>query len=401
MKLSDIFIFSFKASSGHSTRTLLMLLAMAIGVASVVLFTSLGEGAKQYVTREFSSLGTHLLIILPGRFETTGGPPPLLGQNPRDLTLEDALALTRSSHIRYVAPITVGSAPVSFREKNREVIVMGSTPNIFEVRQLTKAQGEFLPPGDPAKGSAVCVIGYKLKKELFGNETPLGEWIRIGERRFRIIGVLAKKGQSLGMDMGDVVIIPVASAQTLFNTSALFRVLVQAKGHESIEKAKESIIDIIRERHDGEDDITVITQDALLSTFDRILTALTLSIAGVAAISLLVAGILIMNVMLIAVSQRRSEIGLLKSIGAKNSQVLNLFLMESALLSLSGAFTGVIISFIAIWVFRQMVPGFPLPISLWGLSAAIGIALSAGLVFGVMPAKRASALDPVEALSRR
>ena len=401
MKISDIFIFSFKASSGHSTRTLLMLLAMAIGVASVIIFTSLGEGAKRYVTREFSSLGTNILIILPGRSETTGGPPPLLGQNPRDLTLEDAIALTRSSYIRYVAPITIGSAPVSFGDKNREVIIMGSTPNIFEIRQLATAQGEFLPPGDPSKGAAVCVVGYKLRKELFGNTTPLGEWIRIGDRRFRIIGVLAKKGQSLGMDMGDVVIIPVASAQTLFNTSALFRVLVQANGHESIKKAKKSIIKIIRERHENEDDITVITQDALLSTFNRILTALTMSIAGVAAISLLVAGILIMNVMLIAVSQRRSEIGLLKSIGAKNGQVLYLFLVESALLSLSGALIGMIIAFVAIWVFRRIVPGFPLPISLWGLSSAVGIALSAGLVFGVMPARRASMLDPVEALSRR
>ena len=401
MRISDIFIFSFKASSGHSTRTLLMLLAMAIGVASVIIFTSLGEGAKRYVTREFSSLGTNILIILPGRSETTGGPPPLLGQTPRDLTLEDAIALTRSSYIRYVAPITLGSAPVSFGDKSRDVLIMGSTPNIFEIRQLATAQGKFLPPGDPTKGEGVCVVGYKLRKELFGNMSPLGEWIRIGERRFRIIGVLAKKGQSMGMDMGDVVIIPVASAQALFNTSALFRVLVQAKGHELIQKAKESIISIIRERHDNEDDITVITQDALLSTFDRIIRALTLSIAGIAAISLLVAGILIMNVMLIAVSQRRSEIGLLKSIGAKNSQVLSLFLVESALLSILGAMVGVVISFIVIWVFMRMVPAFPIDIPLWGLSSAIGIAVAAGVVFGVMPARRASALDPVEALSRR
>jgi putative ABC transport system permease protein len=401
MRISDIFIFCFRASSGHRTRTLLMLLAMTIGVASVIIFTSLGEGARRYVTREFSSLGTNLLIILPGRFETTGGPPPLLGQNPRDLTLGDAMALTRSSYIRYVAAITIGSAPVSFGVKSREVLVMGSTPNIFEIRQLATAQGIFLPPGDPTKASAVCVIGYKLRKELFGNINPLGEWIRIGDRRFRIIGVLAKKGQSIGMDMSDLVIIPVASAQNLFNISSLFRVMVQANGNESINKAKESILRIIRERHDNEDDITIISQDALLSTFNRILTALTLSIAGVAAISLLVAGILIMNVMLIAVSQRRSEIGLLKSIGARNSQVLNLFLVESALLSLTGALSGVIISFIAIWIFRRMVPAFPVIVPLWGLSSAIGIALAAGLVFGVMPARRASKLDPVEALSRR
>ena len=378
-----------------------MLLAMAIGVASVIILTSLGEGAKRYVAREFSSLGTNILIVLPGRSETTGGPPPLLGQTPRDLTLEDAIALIRSSYIKYVAPITLGSAPVSFGDKSREVLIMGSTPNIFDIRQLATAQGEFLPPGDPTKGAAVCVVGYKLRKELFGNTETLGEWIRIGERRFRIIGVLAKKGQSLGMDMGDVVIVPVASAQTLFNTSALFRVLVQAKGHDSIQKAKESIISIIRERHDNEDDITVITQDALLSTFDRVLTALTLSIAGVAAISLLVAGILIMNVMLIAVSQRKSEIGLLKSIGARNSQVLSLFLVESALLSLTGAVLGVIVSFAVLWIFMRLVPAFPVTLSLWGLFAAVGTAFTAGLVFGVMPARRASALDPVLALSRR
>jgi putative ABC transport system permease protein len=401
MRIPDIFIFSYKASSGHKIRTILMLLAMSIGVASVIIFNSLGEGAKQYVTREFSSLGTNLLIVLPGRSETTGGPPPLLGQNPRDLTLEDAIALTKSPYIKYVAPITIGSAPVLYGVKSREVIIMGSTPNIFEVRQLSTAQGEFLPEGDPSKGAAVCVLGYKLKKELFGNMTPLGEWVRIGDRRFRVIGVLAKKGQSLGMDMSDMVIVPVVSAQSLFNTSALFRVMIQASGNESIEKAKESIIRIIRERHDNEDDITIITQDALLSTFDRVLTALTLSIAGVAAISLLVAGILIMNVMLIAVSQRRSEIGLLKSIGAKNSQVLTLFLVESALLSFAGAMLGMIIAFIIIWVFMRMVPAFPITVPLWGLSSAVGIALAAGIVFGVLPARRASHLDPVEALSRR
>ena len=401
MKIGDIVRFSIRASSGHSTRTLLMLLAMAIGVMSVILLSALGEGARRYVTREFISLGTHLLIVLPGRFETTGGPPPLLGQNPRDLTLEDSLALTRSSYIRYVAPITLGSAPVSYQEKDREVLVLGSTPDIFNIRQLATAQGGFLPEGDPTRGSAVCVMGYGLKKELFVNQSPLGQWIRIGDRRFRVIGVLAKKGQSIGLDMADVIIIPVASAQSLFNTSALFRIMVQAKGPEAIPRAKESILNTIRQRHDGEDDVTVITQDALLSTFNRILTALTLSIAGVAAISLIVAGILIMNVMLIAVSQRKTEIGLLKSIGANNGQIHRLFLSESAMLSLIGALCGLVLPFLIIWIFRHMVPGFPVMVPLWALLSATGIAIITGLVFGVMPARRAAKLDPVQALSRR
>jgi len=401
MKTKDVIQFSTRALSGYPTRTFLMILAMAIGVASVILLTALGEGARRYVTNEFTSLGTYLLIVLPGRSETTGGPPPLLGETPRDLTLDDALSLTRHSAIRRVAPITVGSAPVSWKHRDREVSVLGSTEALYDIRHLSMAQGRFIPAGDPTRGLAVCVIGYKLKKELFGNQSPLGQWIRIGERRFRVIGELAKKGQSLGLDMGDVVIVPVASAQTLFNTSSLFRILVQANGRDAIPKAKKTILSTIRERHEGEDDVTVITQDALLSTFDRILVTMTLSVAGIAAISLSVAGILIMNVMLIAVSQRTSEVGLLKAIGTPGNQILRLFLAESAILSLMGAGFGVILAFLGTWGLARVFPRFPFTIPIWALAAAVFVALVTGLVFGVLPARRAAKLDPVASLSRR
>mgnify|MGYP001821411037 FL=1 len=401
MRSGDVILFSIRASSGYPTRTLLILLAMAIGVASVILLTALGEGARRFVTSEFTSLGTYLLIVLPGRSETTGGPPPLLGQTPRDLTLEDALSLTRSSAIRRMAPITVGSAPVSWKHRDREVSILGSTADLFEIRHLSMAQGKFIPAGDPTRGLAVCVMGYKLKKELVGNQPPLGEWVRIGDRRFRVIGVLAKKGQSLGLDMGDVVVVPVASAQALFNTSALFRILVQANGRDAISKAKKAILSTIRQRHEGEDDVTVITQDALLSTFDRILVAMTFSVAGIAAISLSVAGILIMNVMLIAVSQRTSEVGLLKAIGTPGTQILRLFLAESAILSLIGAGFGVILAYLGTWGLARAVPRFPFTVPVWALGAAVFVALLTGLVFGVLPARRAAKLDPVQALSRR
>jgi putative ABC transport system permease protein len=401
MKSGDVIQFSWKALSGYPTRTLLMILAMAIGVASVILLTALGEGARRFVTDEFTSLGTYLLIVLPGRSETTGGPPPLLGETPRDLTLEDALSLTRSSTIRRMAPITVGSAPVSWKHRDREVSVLGSTAELFEIRHLSMAQGRFIPAGDPSRGLAVCVLGYKLKKELFGNQSPLGEWVRIGDRRFRVIGVLAKKGQSLGLDMGDVVVVPVASAQALFNTSALFRILLQANGREAIPKAKKAVLATIRKRHEGEDDVTVITQDALLSTFDRILVAMTLSVAGIAAISLSVAGILIMNVMLIAVSQRTTEIGLLKAIGARGTHILGLFLAESAILSLIGAGFGLILAFLGNWGLAHAFPRFPITAPIWALVAAVSVALLTGLVFGVLPARRAARLNPVQALSRR
>jgi putative ABC transport system permease protein len=401
MKAFDVIRFSFQAATGFRTRTLLILLAMAIGVGAVIMLTALGEGARLYVTREFTSLGTHLLITIPGRSETTGGPPPLLGETPRDLTLDDALALKRSTAIRRVAPIALGSAPVSWQQRSREVTIMGSTAALFDIRQLSMAQGRFLPAGKPSLQSAVCVLGYKVKNELFGNTSPLGKWLRIGGRRFRVIGVLTPKGQSLGMDMGDIAIVPVASAQSLFNTTSLFRILIQATGRDSVSRAKQAILDIIRDRHEGEDDVTVITQDALLSTFDRIFTALTLTVAGIAAISLAVAGILIMNVMMISVSQRTTEIGLMKAIGASGGQVLRLFLSESAVLSAIGALLGVLLALIGTWTSLRLYPDFPVTIPLWSLAAAIGVGMLTGLVFGVLPARRAAGLEPVEALSRR
>ncbi|MGD8970899.1 MAG: ABC transporter permease [Desulfobacterales bacterium] len=401
MKTFDVLRFSFRAAVGYPARTLLTLLAMAIGVGAVILLTALGEGARRYVTREFTSLGTHLLITIPGRSETTGGPPPMLGETPRDLTLEDALALKRSSAIRRVAPVAIGSAPVAWQQREREATIMGSTAEMFDIRQLSMAQGRFLPAGNPSRGSAVCVLGYKIKRELFGNSSPLGEWVRIGGRRFRVIGVMTAKGQSLGLDMGDIAIIPVASAQMLFNTSSLFRILIQAGGREAVPRAKKAILKILQDRHEGEDDVTVITQDALLKTFDRIFNALTLTVGGIAAISLAVAGILIMNVMMISVSQRKTEIGLLKAIGSPRNQILRLFLSESAVLSLMGSFLGVVLALVGTWACLRIYPNFPVTIPWWALAAATAVGVFTGLVFGVLPARRAAGLEPVEALSRR
>jgi putative ABC transport system permease protein len=401
MQIPDMLKFNVKACKGYPLRTMLMLLAMAIGVSSVVVLSTLGEGARLYVTGEFASLGSHLLIVLPGRSETVGGAPPLIGETVRDLTLADALALRKSTAVRKVAPMSVGAAPVSWNGREREVPILGSTPDFFDIRDMAIATGRLLPDGSPFQGSGVCVLGYRLKEEIFGNVSPLGEWIRIGESRFRVVGVMAKKGQSLGFDMGDVAVIPVASALRLFNKASLFRVLVQADGRESIPKAKEDILEIIQMRHEGEDDITVVTQDAVLSAFDKIFKALTMTVAGIAAISLSVAGILIMNVMLIAVSQRNAEIGLLKAIGATGRQIMAIFLSEAAGLSLLGAMAGVLLSLLGVWFFGRMFPAFPMSIPLWALTAAVMISLATGMIFGVLPARMASRLDPVAALSKR
>lgn len=194
MHLTDVLNFSLKAFRGYPLRTVLMLVAMAIGVSSVVVLSTLGEGAREYVTGEFATLGSHLVIVLPGRSETVGGAPPLIGETVRDLTLADAMALVRSPAVRRVAPMCVGAAPVSWKGREREVSILGSTRDFFDIRNMSMANGKFLPGGNPFQGSGVCVLGYRLKAEIFGTVSPLGEWIRIGGSRFRVIGVMAKKG---------------------------------------------------------------------------------------------------------------------------------------------------------------------------------------------------------------
>jgi putative ABC transport system permease protein len=280
-------------------------------------------------------------------------------------------------------------------------MVLGSTAELKAVRHLELARGSFLPAGDPFSSPAVCVLGETLKTELFGTASAVGKLVRIGDRRFRVIGVLASKGQSLGANIDDVAIIPVAAAQALFNTQALFRVLVEVRSRESIPAAKRAIETLITARHEGENDITVISLDAMLSTFDRIFTALTLTVAGIAAISLAVAGILIMNVMLIAVSQRTQEIGLLKALGAPPRLITRLFLGEAALLSLFGAAAGVAIAYLGLFALGRLFPNFTLSAPLWAIAAGVGVAVGTGVLFGWLPARRAARLDPVQALSRR
>ncbi len=401
MSLSDILHFALTSVRGYRSRSLLTLLAMAIGVAAVVMLTALGEGARRYVVDEFASLGTNLLIVLPGRSETTGGPPPLLGATPRDLTLDDALALERLPEIGRVAPISVGSAPVSWQGREREANIVGTTSSFKQVRHVKLAQGRFLAAVDPHSGSPVCVIGAKIREELFGARPALGQWLRIGDWRFRVIGILGSEGRSIGMDLQEVVVIPVPSAQALFNAPSLFRILAQARVREDMQPAAKAIRQLIKNRHEGEDDVTVITQDAVIATFDKIFRALTYTVGGIAAISLAVAGILIMNVMLVAVSQRTPEIGLLKALGAPRRQIQMLFLAEATLLSVLGALVGLALGLGVSAAAGKLYPIIKLVPPPWAVGAALATALAAGLVFGVLPARRAAGLDPVQALSRR
>jgi putative ABC transport system permease protein len=401
MKPADVLRFAARAATGYPLRTALMILAMSIGVAAVVVLTALGDGARRYVVNEFSSLGANLVIVLPGRSGTGGfNPANAITNTMRDLTVGDAKALLRAPAVLRTAPITIGTSEATFNGKLRDVTVVGTTADYIEVRRMSVAQGRFLPD-DADQAASVAVLGAKIREELFGAEPALGQMIRVGDRRFRVIGVLAQSGQGLGMNADEVVVVPVAAAQGMFNTNTLFRILVEARNRSAIEDARSQTLEIVKARHGNEEDVTVITQDAILATFDRILGVLTLGVGGIAAISLAVAGILVMNVMLVAVTQRTGEIGLMKALGAPGHTIRNAFLVEATLLSISGAVMGYLIGEAGAFVLRSLYPTLPAYPPNWAIFAAVGTAVSTGLLFGVMPARRAARLDAVQALAKR
>lgn len=380
-------------------RTLLSLLGVTVGVACVVVLVGLGEGARRYVVQQFESLGTRLLTVVPGRTETAGALPGL-GKPPNDLTLEDAARLRRLPGVRSVAPVVLGNETVSRGELSRRSLVLGTTPEMRALRGLQLRSGSFLPDGPWERGAPVAVLGRSLARELFGGRHPVGARIRVGDWRLRVVGVLEGRGVHMGVDLDEVLFLPAASALSLFDLSSLSRVVLEARPGADVEAVRRAAERLLLERH-GERDVTVVTQDAVLSTVSRILGVLTLALAGIAAVSLLVAGVGIMNVMLVSVAERTREIGLCKALGAAPRQVLGLFLVEACLLSLLGSLAGVALGQLGTRLLSATWPALDASPPAWAVALAVGLALTVGLLSGVSPARRAMRLDPVAALSRR
>ncbi len=401
VNIADQVFFCWQAILRHRFRSIMVLLAISIGVASVVVLTALGEGARQYVLGEFAFLGKDILVVLPGKKETTGGLPPIMGEAPRDLTLDDTHNLGRRlSSIDQLAPLIVGSAEVSYDARAREVMVLGTTEAFVSLRSLRLASGRNIKTDDFRRDSNECLIGETVKDELLGSISATGIKLRIGDYRCRIVGVLAGRGDAMGMNLSDAIIISVASAEKLFDTPGIFRLLVSVKPGFDIDSVKQRIIEVMTDLHQGEEDITVISPDAMLATFDDIFVVLTLGVAAIAGISLLVAGVLIMNVMLINVSQRTEEIGLLKALGASADDVQRLFLLESIITVAVGTGVGWLSGWLLVTVGRELIPNVPFQTPPWATLIAIAVALLTGLVFSWLPAKRASELQPVTALQK-
>jgi len=400
MSPGEVVAFSSAALRGHRLRSLLSLTGVAVGIAAVVVLTALGEGARRYVLDQFARIGSDFVGVLPGKVETTGAIPGL-GGAPNDLTLADAQALVRAlPDVRHVVPLAVGTETVARGDRRRQVLVAGVTAAFLEVRRLQVARGRFLPELEMDRGAPVVVLGEKVAHELFGAADPIGEVVRVGDRRCRVTGVLQSRGQQMGMNMDDVALLPVATVMRMFNRTSLFRILIQGQPGADLARIKERALAVLVERH-GEEDVTLMTEDAVLASLGSIFTALTLALAAIAAISLGVAGIGIMNVMLVAVSERTAEIGLLRAVGASRRQILACFLAEAALLSTTGGLAGLAAGWLGTRVLVGIWPALPASPPTWAVVAALGLSVAVGAFFGWLPARRATRLDPVEALARR
>ena len=400
MTLRDLIGLSLEAQLRHRLRTALTLGGIGIGVTAVVILTSLGTAAKAYVTSQFSGLGTSVVIVLPGKVETSGF--PTFGGSTRDLTIEDTESLLkRAPAVRTVAPISMGTARFAWGGRHRDVRVVGTTAEFKVIRGLRLRLGQFLPAGDPRMASPVAVIGANVHREVFVGQNPIGQAVRLGQNRFRVIGVLEPQGTNLGLDVDEMVMVPVTSGLRLFDQTGLFRIFTQGGGPEDVPEIVRQIRRVLTDRHDGLEDFTLITQQAMLKTFQSVIDALTVALAGIAAISLAVAGIGIMNVMLVSVSERAAEVGLLKALGARRRQILSVFLADAVMISSAGGLIGVVFGVLLVGVGALVFPAFPLRPDLGWIMVAMTLTLVAGILFGLMPARRAARLAPVDALRGR
>lgn len=399
MLARDLLSHAGHALTGHPLRTGLSLLGIGVGVAAVVLLTGLGEGARRYVTSQFSDLGSNLIAIMPGKVETKGI-VPLFGGTTRELTLADARAVRRRCRqVRHVSPLVLGATDAELGSRSRSANVLGTTREYFDLRSLKVSSGTTLPDIDLEQGMRVAVIGRTVQRELFREESPLGKVIRLGQWRFRVVGVLEPKGRLMGMDIDDLVLVPVATAMQMFDRQGLFRLLMSARSRSDAEAAMAEVRGVLRERHDGDEDFTMISQGAMMGALDSILEALGMALVGIAAISLSVAGIGIMNVMLVSVTERTSEIGLMKSVGATDGQIMGLFLLEAASLALVGGVLGTLGGFAGSLLLSELISGLDARPPGWAVIAALATAVSVGITFGLLPARQAARLDPVAALS--
>ncbi len=396
MRADDALGFILHAIRAHRLRSLLTVTGIAIGIAAVVLLTAIGEGVHRFVLGEFTQFGTNLIAVTPGRASTLGMSGAIIS-NVRPLSLGDAQALGRLSQIEALVPMVQGNVAVEAGERSRRTTVFGVGSEVPRVWQMRPALGRFLPDEAGGAARAFAVLGSKLRQELFGATSPLGQRIRIGGEPYRVVGVMEPKGQMLGFDLDDSVHIPVERALSLFNRVSLMEIdLLYAPGLQGSEVAKH-VKTALLDRH-GSEDFTLTTQDQMLEVLGDVLRVLTLAVGALGGISLAVGGIGILTIMTIAVRERRHEIGLLRALGAGKGEILRLFLAEAVALAVLGGLAGLVLGAGGAWLIQLGLPALPTRIAWDFVVLAELIAVVIGLAAGVSPAVRAAGLDPVVVL---
>jgi len=396
MHITDFIRYTLGAIIAHRLRTSLTALGIAIGIAAVVLLPSIGEGIHQFVLAEFTQFGTNLVAINPGRATTHGTSLGVLG-TVRPLSIADAVALERVPHTLAIVPVVQGNAEVEAGTRQRRTTVYGVGEKFPQAFSFRVAHGNFLPADDPTAPRAFAVLGAKLKTELFGTANPLGQRLRIGSERYRIIGVMEAKGQVLGFDLDDTVYLPAARALAMFNRDSLLEVDLLYHENADINEVVAAAKRILIARH-GSEDFTVTTQQQMLDVLGSILGVLTFAVGALGGISLFVGGVGILTIMVIAVRERTAEIGLLRALGAGRPQVLTLFLVEAVVLAAVGGLAGLVLGAGGAQLLHAAIPALPVHTPVTYIVAAEVVAAIIGLAAGVLPARRAAAMDPVEAL---
>ena len=396
MLLADSLHLALRAITAQRLRSFLTLLGIAVGIAAVILLTSIGEGIHRFVLAEFSQFGTNVIGIHPGKTKT-GGSPSGLPTSARPLSLDDARALASLPNVVAMTPSIWGNAEVGANGRLRRTSVYGVGPQMLEVFKGKVRAGQFLPPEDADHARALVVLGPKLKEELYGPENALGTRLRIGPDQFRVVGVLEAKGQFLGIDLDDAAYIPTARALELYNRDGMMK--IDLAYEEGIPAARVSalVTNMLKARH-GREDFTLTTQEDMLRTLSNILDVLTMAVGALGSISLLVGGVGIVTIMTIAVSERTSEIGLLVALGAPRWTILGLFLGEAVALSALGGLFGLALGIGLAQLIHLFVPALPVHTPVAFVVVAELVAMVIGLLAGVLPARRAAQLDPVDAL---
>ena len=396
MLLRDFLHLTSSSLIAHRMRSFLTMFGITVGITAVVLLTSIGEGIHKFVLAEFTQFGTNLIAINPGRTTTHGSSMGVFGTE-RPLTIEDAEALKRLPNIKAVVPIVQGNGEVEVGNRRRRTTIYGAGSDWPEAFSMQVKSGRFLPDDDPTAPRAFAVLGSKTRDELFGSRNPLGQRIGIGGNRYRVIGVMESKGTILGFDMDDTVYIPTARGMELFNRNSLLEVDVLYQEDANINRVVASIKRTLMARH-GREDFTITTQQQMLEVLGSILNVLTFAVGAIGGISLLVGAIGIVTIMTIAVNERINEIGLIRALGARQSQVLSLFLGEAIVLAAIGGLTGLGLGIGLAQLLHLALPALPVHTSWVFVILAETIAVLIGLAAGVLPARRAARLDPIEAL---